>query len=335
VGGLVRVTRGNGVDAWHRISVAVVDARGRLVACAGDPDLEFMTRSAIKPFQALPLLTSGAARAFELSAAELAIACASHDGTDDHVAVVRGILRKAGVGADALRCGTHWPLGMQAHRQFPLHGEDRDPLRHNCSGKHAGFLLVAQQLGVPQMSYLEPEGPVQQMVKSALADVTGLTPGQLAWGIDGCSAPNFALPLRRLALAFARLCAPNAPQAAALAELRNAMLEHPRLLSGAGQFDADLMEAFAGRVVCKSGAEGVCALGLLDNAIGIAVKVHDGNSRALAPAVLAVLEQLIALTPAQREALAKHYRPRVHNWAGALTGEIHAEIALEDCVQAP
>lgn len=322
----VTVTRGAGVDAWHRVSIAVVDSAGSLLWHAGDPRLVTMTRSALKPFQALPLLTSGAADAFGLVDQELAIAQASHNGTDEHVRWVSSLLGKARANASDLQCGAHLPIGMQTEKRWPLKGEDTDPLRHNCSGKHAGFLTVARHLGLDPKRYLEGDAAVQLAVKTAVATVTGLDADALPIGIDGCSAPNYALPLWRLAGAFARLAA--ADQRSALGRLREAQRAHPLLISGTGQFDFDLAQASAGEILCKSGAEGIVALALLQPGIGIVLKVHDGNPRALPPTALAVLRQLNVLSAAALAQLEHYAKPRISNAAGRITGELCVELDL-------
>lgn len=325
--GRVLVTRGQSLDAWHAVSVAVTDASGRLRRRTGDSELVTFARSSIKAFQALPLLTSGAADRFQLTQQELAIVQASHNGTDEHVRWVQELLSKSGSTAAQLGCGAHLPLFMQLQKLWPTRGEDRDPLRHNCSGKHAGFLLLAQHLGVSPERYLDGACSLQVAVKSAIAEHTGVDPSQLSCGTDGCSAPNYAMPLSALARAFARYAAADSDSP--LGRLKLALQAHPELVSGQGQFDLDLMAALPGRVVCKGGAEGIMGIGLVDLGLGVVVKVHDGNPRALAPACLAVLSQLGVFEGGLPPTLLPHQRPQVHNARGTLTGELVAEIRLE------
>jgi len=330
------VTRGEGVDAWHAAAVAVVDGRGRVTHTRGDADLITFTRSAIKPLQALPLCTTGAREAFGIDDEELALAAASHDGSDLHRDVAARLLAKAGATVEQLGCGAHWPIGMRSAGRHPCAGEDRDPLRHNCSGKHAGFLAVARTLGVAPERYLDPDAPVQAAVRRAVAEACEIDPATMPAATDGCSAPNFALPLSALARGFKNLAnrrgsdaTDGAPLDAALARVRAAMQAHTVLVSGETRFDAQLMRAFAGRIVCKGGAEALQAIGLSDPPLGIAVKVIDGGERALPPIVMAVLRGLGLTEGVALGALADRVRPIVTNHRGTETGAVVASLTLE------
>ena len=320
------VTRGLGTDAWHDAAVAVVDDRGRVTHARGDANLVTFTRSAIKPLQALPLILTGACDAFGIDDEELALAAASHDGGDLQRAVAARLLAKAGDRADQLQCGAHWPIGMRAAGRHPCAGEDRDPLRHNCSGKHAGFLALARTLGVPTERYLDPDAAVQRAVRRAVADACELDEASLIAATDGCSAPNFAVPLSALARAFKNLATrgpAGAPIDAALARVRTAMQAHPHLVSGEGRFDYELARAFAGRIVSKGGAEALLAVGLSDPPLGIAIKILDGADRALPPIAMAVLGELGLIDgAAPPAALAHRARPVVTNHRGIETGAI-------------
>src|SRR5262245_27825632 len=326
------VTRGGGVEAWHAAAVAVVDGSGRVVRALGDPELATFTRSAIKPLQALPLCLTGAADAFGFDAEELALAAASHDGSDLHRAVAERMLEKAGGSVADLQCGAHWPIGMRTAGQHPCAGEDRDPLRHNCSGKHAGFLAVARTLGVAFDRYLDPDSPVQRAVRRAVADACEIDEASLQSATDGCSAPNFAMPLSALARGFknpATRGPAGPPLDAALARVRAAMQAHPLMVSGEQRFDAQLMRAFGGRIVCKGGAEGLQAIGFSDPPLGIAVKVLDGGERAGPPICLAVLRALGLIAGNTPEPLAARARPLLTNHQGLETGAIVASVKLE------
>lgn len=335
-GNAVLVTRGLGIEAIHRASVAVVDAMGRLTFKFGDPELRTLTRSAIKPFQALPIVLTGAAETFELGPQELAIAAASHNGSDQHAAVVKAFLTKIDLSPTDLLCGTQWPLGMRLTDTPALKGESQDPLRHNCSGKHAGFLAVARRLGVPADTYLLGDGAVQQQVVRALAAVSGVPPAEMPRGTDGCSAPNYGLSLSVLARATRRLMSLDVGSPAlaeALSRVRDAMLTHPLLVSGRGRFDYDLMRAFAGNAICKGGAEGIVAIAFRDPPLAFVVKVHDGASRAVPPIACAVLEQLGILGNDVPEPLARYRRPQVQNQRGIVTGELIPVLKLESATR--
>jgi L-asparaginase II len=326
------VTRGDGIEAWHSAAVAVVDGDGRIIRSLGDPELVTFTRSAVKPLQALPLCLTGTCDVLAIDGEELALAAASHDGSDLHRAVAARLLAKAGAGVEHLRCGAHWPIGMRTAGSHPCAGEDRDPLRHNCSGKHAGFLAVARTLGVAPERYLERDSPVQRAVARAVADACEVDPESLSVATDGCSAPNFALPLSALARGFKNLATRDpsgTPLDAALARVRAAMQAHPEMVSGPTRFDAQLQRALAGRIVCKGGAEALQAIGFSDPPLGIVVKVLDGGERALAPIVLAVLRELGLLDGEPLAALAHHARPAVKNHQGIETGAIVAQVTLD------
>jgi L-asparaginase II len=321
------VTRGEGIDAWHAAAAAVVDGGGRITHTLGDPELVTFTRSAIKPLQALPLILSGACDAFGLGDDELAIAAASHDGGGVQREVVLGLLEKAGARAHQLGCGAHWPIGMRIRGLHPCDGEDRDPLRHNCSGKHAGFLALARTLGVPPERYLDPNSAGQRAVRQAVADACEIDESSLRTGIDGCSAPNFAVPLSALARAFKNLATRGPGGTAldgALARVRAAMQAHPGLVSGPTRLDYEIGRAFEGRVVCKGGAEGVLAIGFADPPLGIAIKMIDGADRALGPVAMAILGELGLGDDPARAALAHRARPVVTYYRGTETGAIIA-----------
>jgi L-asparaginase II len=319
------VTRAHGIDAWHEAAIAVVDDRGHVAHARGDAHLVTFTRSAIKPLQALPLCLTGAREALAIDDEELALAAASHDGGDLQRDVAARLLAKAGAGADRLQCGAHWPIGMRAAGRHPCAGEDRDPLRHNCSGKHAGFLAVARTLSVPPERYLDPDAAVQRAVRRAVADACELDEASLVAATDGCSAPNYDLPLASLARAFKNLATRGpggAPIDGAFARVRAAMQAYPHLVSGPTRFDYEIARAFGSRVVCKGGAEALLAIGFSDPALGIAIKVLDGGDRALAPIGMAVLAELGLLDDATRAALAHRVRPTVTNYRGIETGAI-------------
>jgi L-asparaginase II len=327
------VTRGEGVDTWHAAAAAVVDGDGRVTHALGDPELVTFTRSAIKPLQALPICLTGARDALAIDGEELALAAASHDGGDVQREIAARLLAKAGAGATQLQCGAHWPIAMRAAGRHPCAGEDRDPLRHNCSGKHAGFLAVARVLGVPPERYLDPDSAVQRAVKRAVADTCELDETALRVGTDGCSAPNFAMPLASLARAFKNLATrgpSGTPLDAALARVRGAMQAHPELVSGEGRFDFELAGAFGARVVSKGGAEGLQAIGFSDPPLGIAIKVLDGAERAGAPICMAVLAALGLFGGQPPAALAHRVRPPVANLRGIETGAVVATVTLTE-----
>lgn len=327
---LARVTRGAVVESIHYGSIAVVDRHGAVLACAGDPAFVTMTRSALKPFQALPFVAAGGPERFGYSQAQIALLCASHSGEPRHVEAVADMLARAGNSPAQLQCGTHAPGFYEVRGEVPP-PPPYSPLAHNCSGKHSGMLAYCVQCGLPRESYLADDHPLQQSIRHAVSLLTSVPEPELVSGIDGCSAPNYAVPLARLAQAFARLAAPetgaefgNAPRV-----LADAMTAHPEMVSGEHRSDLELTLAGRGDWIAKIGAEGVQGIGLRGDGIGIAIKIVDGNRRVLPPVVAAVLDQLGLLDARRREALGAWFEPPVHNYRGILTGHLQATVVLD------
>lgn len=284
---LFQLTRGRIVESIHFGAIAVVDAGGRLLYSYGDPQSISFLRSSAKPFQALPFFERGGPQHFGLSQKEQALICASHEGSDEHVRTVEGIQRKAGIQEGDLQCGVHMPGDAAAYKSLIARGEQPSPNRNNCSGKHSGLLACAKMRGLPLKNYLELDHPVQQDILTTLAEMSDYPQERIEVGIDGCSAPNFALPLFNAALAYARLCDPAelpASRAEAARSITAAMTTYPEMISGRGEFDCRLMQADTGHILSKRGAEGFQAIGLMPGVagasprgIGIAFKVSDGD----------------------------------------------------------
>ncbi|HOP07315.1 MAG TPA: asparaginase [candidate division Zixibacteria bacterium] len=327
-----RVFRGDGIEAVHCASIAVVDERGNLTHYLGDPEFVTMTRSCIKPFQLMPLVASGAATYFDFDLRQLAIMAGSHNGTDEHREVVLTNLARAGNGPEHLQCGCHWPIGMEERRIWPTHGEDKDPVRHNCSGKHSGFLAMARYLKADVAQYLRPESPVQQRVLTTVSRYCGFPLDRMTIGVDGCSAPNFPLSLLSFARGFMKLAAGRGSDdvpATAAETIREAMMTYPEMVSGEGRFDLSLARAFPNRLICKSGAEAIEGIGLMDPPVGIAVKIQDGNCRALWPVCVEVLRQLGYIKHVDNDSpLARFERPEIRNVRDFVTGQIVPDFQL-------
>lgn len=327
----VEVRRGGVVESVHRIHAAVVDGAGNLVASCGDPGLVTFVRSAAKPFQAVPLVASGAADRFGLTDAELAVACGSHGGEPMHVAAVDAMFQKAGLSADLLQCGTH-PLRNDAAKKA-LAGAKPTPRHHNCSGKHAGMMALQKHLGGDPADYWKPESPAQRAVKTAFAECAGLSEQEVRVATDGCSAPNFAVRIDAAARAFATLAIPGGhvrkETADALQRLCRAMTRHPEMVGGTGSFDTDLMNAAEDRLVAKTGAEAVEGVGDLGSGMGLFLKVEDGNARAVGPAVVEALRQLGWLETRAFEVLGEWWMPRLTNFAGRPVGDVRPVLKLE------
>jgi L-asparaginase II len=321
--------RGGHPENIHHGSLAVVNAKGHLLASVGDVDAPVFTRSALKPFQAMPLIAR-AAESLNLNDADVALLCASHSGEAMHVEGAASLLARIGADESSLRCGTHVPFFFSATGATPEPGASFNRLHHNCSGKHTGMLLLADSIGAPLADYLDPSHPVQKEIERSVSHFTGVPPDQLVRGIDGCSAPNFAVPLRSLAHGFARLTLEepdpvygNAPQ-----RIARAMSRHPELVSGQGRNDLALMRAGRGDWVSKVGADGVQAMASISRGIGIAAKVSDGQLAPLMVAFVSALEQLGWLDEESRVALATLIPPPLKNAAGIEVGEMRAVLTL-------
>ena len=321
----IESTRGSIVEAVHHVSVAVSDADGRLLASAGDPDVVTWWRSAAKPFQALPLLQDGAAEHFAVSDEELALACASHSSEPRHLEVVSRWMDRLGLTDQDLSCGVHPPLSPVVAQAVLRGSVSPTPRWSNCSGKHTGMLALAMHQGWPLAGYNSAGHPVQDRILAEVARWTSVPELNLAQSIDGCTAVCFGLPLRAMALAYARLAA--SPEASARRILA-AMTAHPFLVAGTGRLCTDLMGALPGSIVAKVGAEGIYSAALPRVGLGIALKVEDGDTRSSGLALLEVLRQLsaelMAATPLDLSApsLAHHGKQPIRNTRGAVTGEV-------------
>jgi L-asparaginase II len=327
---LAVATRGSAVESIHYGSVAVVDRGGRLLYSAGDPNALTFTRSALKPLQALPFVAAGGPRTFAFSPQQVALLCASHSGEPRHVDAVADMLAKSGSSAADLQCGTHAPGFYEARGQVPP-PPPYSPLAHNCSGKHAGMLAYCAMCGHPKVDYLSFDHPLQQAIRAAVASFTGVPSAELVSGVDGCSAPNYAVPLSRLALAYARLAtaADDSPYGDAPRTLATAMTAHPEMVSGERRSDLALMRAGRGDWVTKIGAEGVQAIGTREGGLGIAIKIADGAKRGLYPAIVAVLDALGLVDARAAEELAAWGHPDLQNYRGIRTGDVHRVLVLD------
>jgi L-asparaginase II len=336
---LIEVLRGDTVESRHAGALAIVDASGALHTALGDIDRPVFPRSAVKLLQALPLVASGAAEAFGLNDAELAIACASHSGEPDHVATAAGVLAKLGLSESALECGTQWPSREPVLRGMVQRGEQAGPLHNNCSGKHAGFVCVAclmarhagQEPAAFAQGYIAAEHPVMREVTAAISAATGLDAERAPRGIDGCSIPTYALPLRAVALAFARAGSGQGlspAHAAAALRLRQAVARAPFMVGGTDRFDTRVMQALGERLFCKVGAEGVYCAALPELGLGVALKIDDGGVRAAEAAMAAIAQALLSVDDTSYTLLGSYSGLVINNWRGTRVGALRVAPAL-------
>ncbi len=332
---LVEVTRGPVVESVHLGALAVVDTTGKLIASVGDPNLVTYLRSSSKPLQILPLLELGGVEAFQLSDKEIALMCASHSGTDEHAETVAALQAKIGVSESDLLCGVHAPTHEASAEAMRQRGEPFTANRHNCSGKHTGFLAQTVLRGESKEDYINPKHPIQKTIIQTFADMIGYPRDQIAIGVDGCSAPVFAVPLIHAARGFARLCAPAglAPERRrACQAVTRAMSAHPFMVAGPDRFDTIAMQLGRGRFITKGGAEGYQAIGILPGALGpgspalgITYKIADGDLTGRARPLVGVelLRQLGLLTAEEIAGPLAHLAARpVTNWREFKVGEM-------------
>src|SRR6267143_4984515 len=338
----VDLRRNGVVESRHLAHVAVVDGDGRLVARAGDPDFVTFWRSAAKPFQALPLVLDGAADRFGLTAVDLALCCASHSSEPGQVNLVRELLQKIGCSERDLTCGPHTPLSDAVAKDYQTRGVRLTAVYSNCSGKHAGMLALARHHGWPTEGYARLDHPVQRRCLAEVSRWTGVAEREIGVAVDGCGVACFALPLRSMALAYARLA--NAERGSWNAEQRGevlfrvphsafrvgssfrvveAMLRHPDLIAGEGRPCTAMMRAHPGRVITKVGAEGVYGALLTRERLGVAIKIEDGHGPAAVLAMAAVLREL-GFEPQPESLLATPTR----NSRGEVVGELRVNGGL-------
>jgi L-asparaginase II len=354
------ITRGGIVESIHYGAAAIVDNQGKLVASFGSPFTKTFLRSSAKPFQAIPFIENGGAEKYNLDLREIAIICASHSGTDEHVATVRSIQEKTGISEEELLCGIHPAYHLETAAAMKDRGEKPTPNRNNCSGKHSGMLAYTRMKKVNEgdsiypedtLEYIDPSHPIQKDILKAFSEICSVDEEEVTVGIDGCSAPNFAVPLFNSALGFARLCDPLGlpkKRAEACRLITQAMNEFPEMVGGPNSFDTSLMESFKGRIISKGGAEGYLALGLYPGALGqgspalgISIKISDGDVGLHVPAksghygrirpavALEILRQLGFFSEGEIETFA-YYGPSypIHNWRDIFVGEARPSFTL-------
>ena len=328
---LVELTRADTLECQHVGSIAVTDTQGRLVASAGDPHWLTFTRSTLKALQALPFVQAGGPAQFGFSTGQVALLCASHNGEDMHVAAAQGMLAQAGLSRSALRCGCHVPGLFTLLDQPPPPDLVFDERHNNCSGKHAGFLAYCVQHGLSLDDYIAPAHPLQQAIRRDVARAVGLEAADLVPGIDGCSAPNYAMPLSNLARGYARLAsgARDSEFGASFAALGEAMTAHPELVSGTGRNDLAFMRVGRGDWVSKIGADGVQVVGSKSRGEALALKIMDGNKQPLYAATVEALDQLGWLDAAQREELEPWRARLIVNARGLRVGERRPAFRLQ------
>ncbi|MFQ5865547.1 MAG: asparaginase [bacterium] len=324
---VARVIRNNLEESIHRGHIAVVNADGGLMASVGDPAYPTFIRSAAKPFQIMPLLLDEAVQYYQFADQELAVMISSHNGEEIHINTVLRILEKIGLTEGHLKCGLHPPMHETTAAKLLTQNMELTPVYNNCSGKHSGMLALASYHGWRLETYLQSHHPVQMQIKQKISLFSGLDEKNIGVGVDGCSAPVFYLPIKNMALMYAKLAEGKIEPAKRVFDL---MSSHPEMIAGSDRFDTDLMKVMGDRMISKVGAEGIRCLAVRGGPpLGIAVKIEDGDKRASPPVMLEVLKQLNLISKKEIKELSKYRKPVFLNHAGIETGWISAEFVLQ------
>ena len=318
----VVVTRGEAIESHHRVHAAVVDGSGNLVFGARDPHCVTFWRSCAKPFQVMPLIETGAFDRLKWGDDQLALACASHGGEPEHVAIANGMLHSIGLEEGDLACGPHEPLSSRGAKLARESGQRLTRLHNNCSGKHAAMLARAHTEGWPTHGYERASHPVQVDVLAEISKWSDVQSEKIWQAVDGCGVVVWGLPLASMALAYARLANAARRGEEIPSRIVHAMATRPFLVGGSDRFDSALIEETDGRVIAKVGAEGVHTVALLDQNVALAVKVEDGAQRAQFAAVLRLLQQLGALPETLPVRLEEFMRRPLRNTRGEVVGEV-------------
>jgi L-asparaginase II len=328
---LAEVYRNKTVESVHYGSIVVSDNQGNILYQVGDPDLVTYTRSSAKAFQFLPVFESGAIKRFGHSLEQIAIMLGSHNGSEKHQEVAKSNLELIGLSESHLRCGSHVPYELTLHGKYPDPGQTFTQLAHNCSGKHSGQLALALQLGDDPAEYINPDSKTQQTVRQVFAEMYEVPSDNLLIGIDGCSLPNYALPLRNMAKAYAKLItkAVDSPlRKEACETVVRAMREYPLMISGRGRCDLIVSEA-CDDVILKVGGEAIQLIGVLSRGIGIVIKIADAGRRALCPVIIETLRQLGVLSDSHMKELAEYATPPLYNQREIEIGRVVPAFTLE------
>ncbi len=336
---LVRVTRGGTLESVHRGHLVILDGDGDTIAALGNPETVTFIRSSSKPLQIMPFLMSGGAESYGFTEQEIALACGSHGGEPVHTETAAAMLKKIGLGEKDLRCGTHMPFNEAAAHALSEAHQEPNQLHNNCSGKHAAMLALAKHIGASINDYEQPDHPVQKKMLGLVARVCEIPREEIKIGIDGCAAPNFALPLVNMARGFSRLVFP--PESfdddlrQACGRVVSAMTAYPEMIGGTERLDTMVMQALRGRMICKIGAEGVWLAGILPcpefkSGLGIALKIEDGNdNRARAAVAIEVLRQLNILDETNSATLRYLSPLAVKNRRDDIVGQVKPSFSLE------
>lgn len=309
-----------------------MDSEGQLIYSVGNPYFVTYLRSSAKPFQAIPLIASGAAEKFGFTQKEIAIISGSHNGQKIHTDTIKNILKKIGLSEKNLQCGVHIPHYYTVNNITPPKGKKFTPIHHNCSGKHSGILALCVYFGWSIKNYLDNNHPAQKLILKAISEVCQYQEKKIGLGVDGCGVPVHAMPLYNMAVGFANLVnysSRNKRASEAYKLIIDSMRKYPEMVSGEGRSDLALAKASQNNIIAKAGGEALSCAGILNKGWGIAVKIADGSRRAIAPATIEVLKQLGLLSGQKLKATKNFYHPEIFNFRKDKVGYIKAEFELK------
>lgn len=330
---LTEVIRGPLVESKHRGHVAIVNHQGELLYYNGKPKKVIFARSSMKPLQAIPIVETGAALAYQLEEADLSIACASHSGEAQHTEQVTSILNKLNLSVSDLQCGTHPPRWRKTDEEIMRAGKVVTPIYNNCSGKHSGMLATARYMEESLNDYYKIDHPVQQRIIEVISDLTEVPQDEIEIGIDGCGVPVHGVPLENLALSFAKMANPENLEKGrkdAIYKVTKGMMDAPEMVGGTERFCTDFMNVAAGTMFGKAGAEGVYCIGDIKTGIGIAIKIEDGGGRATSAVAVEILKQLNLLSEKQLKLLESYHYPKMKNARDEEIGYINPVLKLKN-----
>ena len=324
---LVKVARGNQIESIHRGHIVVVNKRGEILYQLGDPDFKICMRSCAKPLQALPVITTGAADTFSLTPAELAIMSGSLNGQDFQTNLITSILSKIGLDERFLQCGVHRPSHRATAKRLQEEGKKPSVLHNNCAGKHSAMLTICVHQGWSLDNYISRDHPVQHLILKTVSSMTEVPVKEIGVGIDGCGVPVFFLPLKNLARSYAKLTSTSDQ---AMHRLMDATLAHPEMIAGDERICTDIMRVLGKKVFAKTGAEGGYAMSLMEQGWGVAIKIEDGNNRAMHPVIIETLRQLEIVTRKEEDKLHTYHHPVIKNHLKEIVGSIETQFRLSN-----
>jgi len=328
---LVRIFRGNTVESIHRGSIVVVSSQKGVIYGIGDIDRITFFRSTEKPLQTIAALETGIVEEYGLDLKDVAIMTASHSGEEEHINTLLELMRKTGIKEDDLQCGIHEPVNKEEAKKLVAKGIQPSKLHCNCSGKHIGQLAAIKLKGLNFKGYLEPNHKMQKEVKRIVAEFSGTAISEVIEAKDGCGITVHAVPLKNIALSYANLCNEEFMEGRYKKSqnyIVSAMTMYPEMVAGKGRLDTAIMKRLGDRMISKIGAEGTYAAGIIGKSIGIAIKIEDGNSRAVGPAIIETLVQIGTIHEDEANQLKSYWNPGVYNHKNELVGEIKATFKL-------